>query len=174
MKLLSVICLLVFIVFISAMDRSALAQEKRSDRATREAAMEAVVARYAETWNANDIRSWGELFTDDVDYVHRGGGWWRSNEENIAGHYRLHERLARQNQEMNLELTVESIEFLRPEIALVHVTSKWPEMGVSEGERGGIMTMVMLEEEGAWRIRALQNTLVSRPQVEEDGRRDDR
>lgn len=143
-----------------------LAQERTGDEATREEAIRAVVARYAETWNANDMTEWGELFTDDVDYVHRGGGWWLSNEENVEGHRRLHERLVRQDQAMNLQLTVAAISFLHSDIALVHVTSQWPGFdgtGNAEDELGGIMTMVMVQKSGAWRIRALQNTLASNP-----------
>ena len=131
-----------------------------------EAAIRAVVARYAETWNASDMAAWGELFTEDVDYVHRGGGWWKSNEENVESHRRLHELLARQNRAMNLQLTVAAIQFLRSDIALVHVTSTWPgfdRSGDEKGGLGGIMTMVIVEDGGAWRIRALQNTLVSNP-----------
>lgn len=126
----------------------------------------AVVARYAETWNANDMTAWGDLFTEDTDYVNRGGGWWRTNEENVRGHELIHEQLARQNQEMNLQLTVEDIAFLSSSIALVHVTSKWPGLdlpGGGDGEPQAMMTMVMVEENGTWLIRAFHNTLVTSP-----------
>lgn len=155
-----------FLVSITVVHVDAIAQETMGDEAKDEEAVRAVVARYADTWNANDMTAWGELFTDDVDYVHRGGGWWKTNEENVEGHQRIHERLVEQNQEMNLELTVASVAFLSSEIALVHVTSEWLGFGIPEDEDGdlsGIMTMVMVQKGGAWRIRALQNTLVSHP-----------
>lgn len=151
---------------ITVVQKDLIAQETMGDEAKDEKAIRAVVARYAEAWNANDMTAWRELFTDDVDYVHRGGGWWKSNEENVEGHRRIHERLVEQNQEMNLELTVAGVSFLSSEIALVHVTSEWPGFGAPEdedGDLGGIMTMVMVQKGGAWRIRALQNTLVSHP-----------
>lgn len=147
------------LVLIAADHREVFAQQGAHNPASPEAAIREVVATYAENWNANDIVAWGELFTDDVDYVNRGGGWWKSNEENVAGHRRIHDQLEREGREMDLRLTVPSIEFLRPDIALVHVTSEWP----GAGGEGGIMTMVMVEGDGRWRIRALQNTLVSSP-----------
>lgn len=142
------------------------AQEAAGEQPADEAAIRSVVDRYEQTWNAHDLAAWGELFTENVDYVHRGGGWWRSNEDNVDGHRRIHERLAAQHQEMNLQLTVASITFLHPRIALVHVTSEWPGFDLpaaSGDEVAGIMTMIVMEDGGAWRIRALQNTLVTRP-----------
>ena len=150
------------LTFVAAIERDALSQAAPDAEAG--AAVRAVVARYAETWNTSDMAAWGALFTDDVDYVHRGGGWWRTNEENVRGHRRIHARLADEKREMNLQLTVAAVRFLHPDIALVHVRSQWPGMDPpGAGEGGAIMTMVMVRSEGVWRIRALQNTLVSRP-----------
>lgn len=142
------------------------AQESDGGHVSDTKAIRGVIERYAHTWNANDMTAWGELFTHDVDYVHRGGGWWKSNQENVAGHRKIHKRLARENQEMNLQLAVAGIDYLGSGIALAHVTSRWPrfKMPNRQGEElNGIMTMVMVQQGNTWRIRALHNTIVSHP-----------
>lgn len=127
-----------------------------------------IVDDYATTWNAHDMDAWGALFTDDVDYVNRAGGWWQSNTENIEGHKRIHAMLAEQGQPATFSLDVRKITLLKPDIALVHVESNWPgfilphtnesstNLGIS-----GMITLVLIKKDGKWLIRALQNTLKS-------------
>ncbi len=126
--------------------------------------IENVVADYVTHWNRSDIESWGELFTADVDYVNRGGGWWKSNEENLEGHKQIHGMLVESNQPMSYFLRIESIEFLHADIALVHANSEWPGFTPPGGKPQnlkGIMTIVFKRENGRWKIRALHNGLVS-------------
>lgn len=167
-SIIRVVCLIpciivAFFLLVFSCPPSAVAQEIASHETTNEEAVRTVVSEYEKTWNDNDMTAWGELFTDDVDYVHRGGGWWKSNEENLEGHRRIHERLVEQNQAMTLELTVASITFLSSDIALIHVTSGWPDFEGGDEGLEGVMTMVMVQDGGEWRIRALQNTLASNP-----------
>ncbi|MGH8594359.1 MAG: nuclear transport factor 2 family protein [Gammaproteobacteria bacterium] len=72
--------------------------------------------------NAHDMDAWGKLFTDDVDYVNREGGCWKSNKENMEGRKALHDMLVRQKQTMTHKSAVGKIPFLEPGIALVHAT----------------------------------------------------
>ena len=136
-----------------------------NSKAADEEAIRKVVATYVDTWNQNDMESWGKLFTDDVDYVNRGGGWWRSNRENVEGHKRIHDHLVKQRQVMDYQSTVENIDFLAPGIALVHASWNWPSTRPPKGseEFKGMITMVLVKRGGAWLIRALQNTITTSP-----------
>jgi uncharacterized protein (TIGR02246 family) len=130
-----------------------------------EAAIKRVLAMYVETWNRQDMKSWGELFTDDVDYINRAGGWWQSNKENVEGHKTIHEELKKQKQRMTYRASVAKINFLKSDIALVHAKWEWPGFVAMPGEKagdfGGMMTLVMVKQDGRWLIRALQNTVCS-------------
>ena len=108
------------------------------------------------------MTAWGALFTDDVDYVNRAGGWWRSNQENVDGHRLIHDALVRRNARPTLRAHVASISFLTDDIALVHVETSGPGPTPSGEmkELRGVMTVVMVKRAGTWFIRALQNTLV--------------
>lgn len=138
------------------------AEDGAGDETGDEEAIEKVLATYVETWNRNDMDAWGTLFTEDVDYVNRGGGWWQSNEENVEGHRVIHRMLVRRQVKMDLQATVAKISFLEPNIALVHARTKGSGVAASGEERElkGVMTIVMVKREGKWLIRALQNTLV--------------
>ncbi len=99
-----------------------------------EEAIKQVLATYVDTWNAHDMIAWGNLFTDDVDYVNRGSGWWQSNQENVEGHKVIHDMLVKQQQKMTYTSTVAKIAFLKPDIALVHATWEWPGFTTPSGE----------------------------------------
>lgn len=128
-----------------------------------QAAIRTVLARYVETWNAHDMTAWANLFTDDVDYVNRGGGWWKSNKENVEGHQSIHDVLIRQEQPMTYKAAVARIAFLSPTIALVHATWEWPGYAAPARDKAkdftGVMTIIMVKQRAAWLIRALQNTV---------------
>jgi uncharacterized protein (TIGR02246 family) len=125
-----------------------------------EEAIKKVIAAYAAAWNERDMTAWGKLFTDDVDYVNRGGGWWQSNEENISGH----KLLFKKNPNFSKTYTAEvaKITLLKSDIALAHVIWRWPGVKKPSGDDGdfkGIMTLVLIKKNNHWLIRAIQNTV---------------
>jgi uncharacterized protein (TIGR02246 family) len=142
-------------------------QDGAEGRTMDEEAIRKVLADYVEKWNEHDMTAWGKLFTDDVDYVNRGGGWWESNKENVEGHRLIHDMLVKQKQKMTYKSNVEKITFLKPDIAIVHATWEWPGFTTPSGEEAkdfkGIITMVMVKQNGLWLIRALQNTVTGIP-----------
>jgi uncharacterized protein (TIGR02246 family) len=142
-------------------------QDRAGGRAADEEAIRKVLADYVETWNEHDMTAWGKLFTEDVDYVNRGGGWWKSNEENVEGHKLIHNMLVKQKQKMTYRSNVAKITFLKPDIAIVHATWEWPGFTTLSGEEAkdfkGIITVVTVKQNGTWLIRALQNTATSIP-----------
>ena len=135
----------------------------QADRNDDDRDIRAIVAQYAETWNRNDMHAWGTLFTDDVDYVNRAGGWWQSNADNVSAHTAMHTGMVPRNSRMTLHASVEKIAFLAPDVALVHVRTRADGAVPQPAARasGGIMTLVLLKQGDTWRIRALQNTLVT-------------
>ena len=175
MKSLPVFALSVLLLAV-LIPRSAGGQDKNEDRAVDEGAIKKVLATYVETWNKHDMTAWGELFTDDVDYVNRGGGWWKSNKENVEGHRLIHDMLTKQKQKMTYQSDVAEITFLKPDVALVHATWEWPGFALPSGEEAkefkGIITMVMVKRDGKWLIRALQNTVTVTPPTPEQPKKD--
>jgi uncharacterized protein (TIGR02246 family) len=132
-----------------------------------ERGIRAVLVAYEEAWNRHDMKAWGKLFTDDVDYVNRAGGLWKGNKANVEGHEAVHAALKKQNRTMTWTAAVEKVSFLGPDLALVHATWRWPGFVLPSGEVPkdfrGIMTLVMVKQDGKWLIRALHNTVADEP-----------
>ncbi len=126
-----------------------------------EEAITQVLATYVDTWNKHDMKAWGKLFTDDVDYVNRAGGWWKGNEENVEGHELIHDELRKQK--TTYKATVAKISFLKADIAVVHATWEMTHYARPSGEKvedfKGIITIVMVKQGRKWLIRAVQNTV---------------
>jgi len=124
--------------------------------------IDSLASVFTDAWNSHDMDAWGDLFTHDVDFVNRGGGWWRSNQENLEGHARVHTMLAGRNTVMDFQAHVASVDVLAPGVAVAHVTTTWP--GASSpsdhGSTEAIMTWIVVETNGQWQIRAVHNTLV--------------
>jgi uncharacterized protein (TIGR02246 family) len=121
----------------------------------------AMLASFQAAWQDRDIERWGSFFTPDADFITWRGAWWASREENIAGHKSFPRTI--RDQMPNYVLTVEKIELLAPAVALVHACWRWPAFVEDEAapeDRQGILTMVIVNLDGQWRIRAVQNTRV--------------
>lgn len=117
---------------------------------------------YVEAWRKHDMDTWGSLFTDDADFVGNSGEWAKSNRENVAMHKAIPDTVIRQM--ANYGLQTAKIDFLGPDIALVHAIWEWPgfiqRSDEEPADRKGIITMVMMKQEGKWLIRASQNTRI--------------
>jgi uncharacterized protein (TIGR02246 family) len=126
-------------------------------------AIEDVLSHYVETWRAGDMDGWGELFTDDSDFVTHAGIWWTSRHENVAEHKAVPDAVSEQKAHYRLDLAKTSL--LSPDIALVHAIWRWPGFVQSPGDepadRSGIVSMVMVKQGDRWLIRASHNTRIS-------------
>ncbi len=125
--------------------------------------IEAVMRSYVETWRRDDMDAWGALFTEDCDFIGWSGQWWRSRAENIAGHKAVSSEIARQRSSYTIEIA--DVDFLTPDIALVHAVWSWPDFVAADGlgreERRGVLSMVMVRRDDGFRIRASHNARVA-------------
>ncbi|UGT44315.1 SgcJ/EcaC family oxidoreductase [Nocardia yamanashiensis] len=116
--------------------------------------------RYTELWVQHRMGEWGELFTEDCDFITHRGVWWRSREENVRGHEDVPESVLAQKK--NYSQTVVGIQPLTPGVMLVHTVWAWPDHvlpGSPVGEdRRGLITAILVQQSGRWLIRAAQNT----------------
>lgn len=130
---------------------------------TEHRAIDDLLSAYVAAWREDDMDAWGRLFTDDSDFVTHTGLWWRSRHESVAGHKAVPAEVSRQK--ARYELRAVETSFLAPEIALVHAIWEWPGFVESAGEapadRSGIITMVMVNRDRGWLIRASHNTRIS-------------
>lgn len=123
-------------------------------------AIHSLFERYLHYWRKHDMPAWGALFTDDADFVTHAGVWWRSREQNVVGHEAVPPFVIEQKSRYTLQLA--DVRLIGANVALVHANWSWPQFARSPGglpeDVGGILTMILLRQGDAWRIRASHNT----------------
>ena len=140
-----------------------VAQESKmpKGRAEDEAAIRENVKQMEAGWNAKSGAAFARPFADDADYVIINGTHIRGRDAIDKGHQQVFDTSFKNT---TMSLTVKQVRFLRPDVALVHVSSH-RDAPESERELVGdsVMVMVMTKEGGRWRIASFQNTRVLGP-----------
>jgi len=126
---------------------------------TPEAGNRALAAAFESAWNAHDMKAFGKLLTEDVDWVNVDAGHGKGRQLVEDGHARVHAGKFKDS-----VMTVKNVDvaLLKPDVALVYVT--WGIRGDRDNDgtprepREGLFTWVTVKEGGAWKIRASHNT----------------
>ena len=126
-----------------------------------ESKIRTIAADWGRAWNKHDMKALAGLFTEDADFVNVGAKHWKGRKEIEAQH------AARLSQFLESEWATKgvSIQYLKPDIALVHV--EWSLRGDKDPggtprqPREGIFTWVVVKKGEGWLIRAAQNTNLS-------------
>jgi len=120
--------------------------------------------QYVSYWNNHDMENWGALFTENTKFITWSGVIYQDNSENIESHHRAHQILSEQNQPMTYHLNILNICLIRDDIAIVYAAWEWKDFKIDNSRketRTGVLTMVLLKENGRWLIRTTQNTRTS-------------
>ena len=154
-KLLTALAPFILCVFnVSAQETGA-----SEARAADEAAIRENVRQMEAGWNTKSGALFAKPFADDADYVVINGLHFQGRKTIDEAHQRIFETIFKDS---TLSLSVKQIRFLRPDATLVHVTGhNKTRRGEVTNETDVIVTLVMLKDEGAWKIAAFQNTEIS-------------
>lgn len=128
---------------------------------TDEDAIRNTLAAYVAAWHRNDMDAWGALFTKDSDFVTSTAVWWKSRDENVAGHKPIPTWVMAEMP--RYRSSVAEIVLLAADVALVHAQWEWSRFADPAADtpidHAGHITMVMTKQaDGRWLIRASQNT----------------
>ncbi|MEH2335108.1 SgcJ/EcaC family oxidoreductase [Nostoc sp.] len=124
-----------------------------------EAVIKAMVATFAEAWNAKDAKHLAMLFAEDADFVDIIGRWFKGRTEIEQAHAQA---LASFLSDNHMTITDTQIKFLTPNVAVLHSTwettgQKSPD-GVNRIQDTGVLTAVTTCKENTWQIIAFHNT----------------
>jgi uncharacterized protein (TIGR02246 family) len=114
-----------------------------------EAAIRSVVARTSEAWADGDGEAYAACFCEDCDYTTFSGMHLHGRRRNAELHGAL---LRGPLKGTTIEPRIEGVDFLSGDVALVRT--------VSDGRVSGRQSYVLVKRDGAWLIRAFQNTRV--------------
>ena len=142
-------------------------------RAQDEREIQAIVGRMFDAWGRGDAVAYHADLTDDADYVSFDGSR-RGKADSIRSHENLFRTVLYGSR---LAGEIESIRFVTPDVAVVHLTGSVVEGWRQQMRRRRLsrQTMVVVRRNGRWQVTAFHNTRVrplatSGPMVELGGR----
>lgn len=124
-------------------------------------------AAFQAAWNAHDMMALGNLFDRDATFVNRFGHYVRGVDEIVALHAPIHETIYRDSTLANELIDVIHI---ADGAAVIHF---WSRLAAGAAHPAGphevdtLILAVLVGQEGAWRIRALENVTVTNPRTGE-------
>ena len=127
-------------------------------KASDEAAIRENVKHMQDGWNTKSASLYVKPFAADADFVIMNGSQYKGREAIEKGHQRIFDTIFKNS---TLSTSVEQIRFLRPDVAVVHVSGhNKTRQGEETREFDLIVTLVMAKDQGEWKIVAFQNTQV--------------
>lgn len=128
----------------------------QNSRAADEAALRETVKQLETGWNTKSGALFARAFAEDADYVVINGRYIKGRPTIESAHQRIFDTIFK---DTTVILTVKQIRFLRPDVAVVHVSGqhKGP---TKELMQNAMLTLVMTKEKESWTIAAFQNTPV--------------
>ncbi len=124
-------------------------------------AVRAMTEDWKAAWNAHDMSRMAKLLTDDADFVNVLGKHWKGAEDIERAHAVMHESQFRESTWENERVEVQT---LQPGIGLAHfrwsIQGDYDPNGTYRKPRSGLFSWLVVESQGAWRIRAAHNTTI--------------
>ena len=129
-----------------------------ANNAADEAAIRANVGQMANGWNSKNGEQFAAPFAEDADYVVINGMQIKTRSVIAKSHQAIFDTIYKNSE---IKLAVDSIRFLKPDVAVVHVSGG---LNVTQGDSKWTdhakMTLVMTKNKDRWEIAAFQNTQV--------------
>jgi len=119
--------------------------QQPSDQSANEADIRKMVASYVQAFNRHDAKALAEHWSPDAVYLNRTTG------EEVVGRPAIVDQftaLLKENPELKLEVKVESIQFISPNVAVEHGTSKF--LAPNTEPENIEYTAVEVKRDGKW------------------------
>jgi uncharacterized protein (TIGR02246 family) len=147
-------------VFVAA---HGAAQTPSSGARHDEDSIRAVIAATTEAFSRHDAKAWVAFCTPDAQLVTVRG-------ESMKGIAEIEEGLTGIFQTRGRRVTLRTLEvavrFIRPDVALAHVTNELTGLVTPEGQtlppHRELSIRVLVKDQGAWRVTAFHNTILQK------------
>lgn len=125
-----------------------------------EAAVRALVGRLEATWNAADPPGFAAEFTRDADFVNVRGDYHSGRDAVAHGHEAIWKSIYAGS---TIHYSLARVREIAPGVLLAHLDAllRVP-VGPLAGDISAIPSIVLVREDGAWRIASFHNTARAR------------
>jgi uncharacterized protein (TIGR02246 family) len=128
-----------------------------------EDAIKAVIAATTEAFSRHDAKAWVKFCTPDAQLVTVRGESMNGVGEIEKGLTTIFQTRGRH---VKLETLAVAVRFIRPDVALAHVTNRLSGLVGPEGQtlpsHQELSIRVLVKDQGAWRITAFHNTILQK------------
>ena len=148
------------VAYLATFGATTLNAQKMTRMSRDETAIRKLIQQIQDGWNAHDPKAAAAPFAIDADFVVVTGLHLKGRDEIERGFaFRLSQPDYKASKNT---ITVKSIRFLRPDVAIVHTTFdiEYSEGGEIKRDHA-IETAVVTKARGRWSIIAFQNTVVA-------------
>jgi uncharacterized protein (TIGR02246 family) len=140
-----------------------LSASLHAQSASDEQAIRALMAKTTEAFNTHDAKSWASVCTPDARLVTVRG-------ESMNGAAAIEQGLASifstRGRNSRLRTLDVSIRFIRPDVAIAHVTNEMSGVVSASGDvqppHTELSIRVVVKDAGAWKVTAFHNVIVQR------------
>jgi len=131
------------------------------------AGVRALVQRYEDAWNKNDMLAISGLFTEDGSWINIGGLYWKNKSEIRTAHLAFAQYLKFM---IPAKLNIQNIQFIGDDVALVFLREEiqmnhglaFPDgrKAVTGDKLSDQISLVLVNNSGQWQIKTGHNTAV--------------
>ncbi len=155
----TLLLLLLIIGFVSGYAATGDAQSQRNRED--EEAIRKVIAGTTDAFNQHDARAFANFYTPDAELVTVRGERMKGAAEIERG---LAAIFATRAKVVTLRTLQTTVRFIRPDVAVAHVTNELSGLASPEGEQlpahRELSIRVLVKERGRWLVTAFHNTIV--------------
>lgn len=134
-----------FLLASGILGASQLCAQQSTDQSADEAAIRKTAAAYVEAFNKHDAKALAELWSPDAVYLNRSTGEQAVGRAAIAGQFTA---LFQEQPQSKLEITVASVQFLSPNVAVESGTARFVTPGAEPEEIE--YSAVDVKRDGKW------------------------
>jgi len=142
---------------------SVLAHAQSSDTRKDEELIRSIMAATTEAFSNHDAKAWAQYCTPDAQLVTVRGESMKGVDQIEKGLAAIFQTRARHATLKTLDL---SVRFIRPDVALVHLTNELSGLlspdGQTQAPHRELSIRVLVKDQGTWRITAFHNTILQR------------
>ena len=146
------------LLILSAMTILATTPQSTTD----EQEIRQLVKTFEDGWTKKDGNYFAKPFAENADYVVVNGMYLKGREAIASAHQQIFDSFYK---ETNIKTEVQSVRFLRPDVAIVHINGQMTGMsfGKPVDTKAKISLVVEKTNQGVWHIAAFHNTQVTAP-----------
>lgn len=156
-------CLTTLMIAVGLSATSGSARQAPAGTRNDEDAIRAVIAATTDAFSRRDARTWVTFCTPDAHLVTVRGESMRGAAEIEKGLARIFQTRGR---DVSLRTLDVAVRFIRPDVALAHVTNELSGLLGPEGQtlppHQELSVRVFVRDQGAWRITAFHNTVLQK------------